>query len=471
MSGQNSITKEKIQMSVYSVLSKNENAVEVNTKLVINEMEIHSIEELKANFEVNAVLTALNDGTLERFLKSRYYEREAEVISNLRLDDKECLKKLCDILGLDFLKYSVIVIPESEKRLTEIKQFTEDEEVLKNFQKVAFCQEELATLLSKNEKTIYLCHNTFSIPLSKSGVKYIGVDNPSINNPYTKEQYEKAGISIVNIILPTKVSDEMAEEAKDIAIKNGYDDYGEKNSPLATYFHDNLKTAIQFYNIHLPYNASAASKRFKSKFAAQKELAVLIKKPYDKAVNYITPGNSCCVAKTLSEQYAERIKARFNPIAEQLKKLYFAKGKSNEYDKLQSLVSGARKVLLQTFETELTESSDYYGMYKFDYFVESVDIEKNDYSYEEGVFKILERIVGDSVDYTYCGLFDAFMEIEKDLNEHVATFYKTAHNKYLSYLRQIEEKIELLGKDLPEFKKNETIGDYITRTTVNIKDF
>lgn len=458
-------------MSVYNLLNHKETKNEVNTKLLIGEKEIHSIEELKENFEVNAVLAAINDGSLERFLKSRFYEREAKVVSKLQLDDKECLKKLCETLGVDFLKFSVIVTPEVEKRLAEIKQFTDDEDVLNNFQKVAFNQEELAQLLSKDEKIIYLCHNNFSIPLSKTGVKYIGVDNPTINNPYTKEQYEKAGISIENIVLPFKVSDEIAEEAKNIAIKNGYDDYGENNSPLASYFHNQLKTAIPFYNIHLPYSTSAASKRFKSKFTAQKELTELIKKPYDKAVNYITPGNSCCVAKTLSEQYAERIKANFDPIAEQLKQLYSVKGKSNEYDKLQSLVSGAKKALYQAFETELSESSDYYGMYKFDYFVESVDIEKNDYSYEEGVFKILERLIGDSVDYTYCGLFDTFMEIEKDLNYRIATFYKSAHREYITYLRKIEEKIELIGNDLPNFKENETIGDYITRITVSDKNF
>lgn len=458
-------------MSVYNLLNQEETTNEVNTKLVIGEKEIHSIEELKENFEVNAVLTALNDGSLERFLKSRYYEREAEVVSNLKLDDKECLKKLCEALGVDFLKYSVIVTPEVEKRLAEIKQFTNDEDVLNNFQKVALNQEELAQLLSRDEKTIYLCHNNFSIPLSKTGVIYIGVDNPTINNPYTKEQYEKAGITIVNIMLPTKVSDEMAEEAHKTAIKNGYDDYDEKNSSLATYFHNILKNAIPFYNIHLPYNTSAASKRFKSKFAAQKELTELIKKPYDKAVSYITPGNSCCLAKTLSEQYAERVKVYFDPIAEQLKQLYTVKGKSNEYDKLQSLVSGAGKALYQAFETELNDSSDYYRMYKFDYFVESVDIEKNDFSYEEGVFKILEMLVSDSVDYTYCGLFESFLEIEKDLNDRASTFYNSAHREYLNYLHKIEKKIELLGKEFPDFNENETIGDYITRITVSDKGF
>ena len=61
-------------MSVYNLLNHKETKNEVNTKLLIGEKEIHSIEELKENFEVNAVLAALNDGSLERFLKSRFYE-------------------------------------------------------------------------------------------------------------------------------------------------------------------------------------------------------------------------------------------------------------------------------------------------------------------------------------------------------------------------------------------------------------
>ena len=45
---------------------------------------------------------------------------------------------------------------------------------------VAFDQDELNDLLDKGATTIYLCGDTFTIPLSKTGICYIGVNQPVV---------------------------------------------------------------------------------------------------------------------------------------------------------------------------------------------------------------------------------------------------------------------------------------------------
>lgn len=454
-------------MLVNHILEKNENKqTEINTPLYIGEKEIHSLAEIKENFSVNEMLSALNDGSLEKFLRSRFYEREALSVASIKLDDKECIKKLCKVFGVEYSKYAPINTPEMQERLAKIEEFTNDREVLENFQKVALNQEELAKLLSLDEKIIYLCHNIFTIPLSKNGIKYIGVDNATIDNPFTKKQYLKAGITVENIALPEKVSDEMSEYAANVAVKNGYDDYKDKNLPLATYFHNKLKNSFPFYGIRLPYNASIVSKRFKSKYTAEQELKETLKKPYDKAQSYLTVGNAISVSKTLSAYYSDFINNCFNPVIEQLKTLYSLKGKSENFNSLSELVRNSKKILLQKFEDELSNSADYYGMYKFDYFVDSVSIDKNDFRVEKGFWGALEALVGDSIDYTYSDLYSTVCEMEKDVNDRLATFYKSAYAEYLAYLGKIEKEIEVLGSDLPEFNENEDIKAYITRITV-----
>lgn len=447
----------------------NTNNTEVSEpqKLIINGKEIHSLDELRENFDAEEILKALNDGSLKSFLSTHYYEREANAIAGLTLESKYCLKKICTALKVDYLKQDFVMTPEVEARLEVIKQFTTDEKVFQNFSQIALNQEELATLLNNGEKTIYLCHNKFSIPLSQNNVAYIGIDNPTIENAFTAEQYQKAGITIKNISLPSSVSKEMSEYALDVAKQNGYDDYAEKNSPIATYFHNKLKSYERFSHARLPYDSSASHKEFHSEYAAKQALKEYLRKPYDAASALVNTCNSKCVARTTAEEYAKTISDCFDPIRDNLKTLFALKNKSGLYDSLMKLVSGSGKILRAKFEEEITDNQEYYNMYDFDYFVDRVSVEEHDYRTSEGFFKVVETLFQDSIEYTYDDFLGAVFEMEKDINDHVSSFYKSAYSEYLSYVKEIERIFEDLGTDYPEFKDKENISDYLTRISIS----
>ena len=449
-------------------IKANTNNTEVNEpqKLIVNGKEIHSLDELRENFDAEEILKALNDGSLKGFLTSYYYEREAEAIAHLTLEDRDCLKKICTVLNVDYLKQDFVMTPEVEARLEEIRQFTTDEKILQNFSQIALNQAELANLLNIGEKTIYLCHNKFSIPLSKNNITYIGIDNPTLENAFTAEQYQKAGITIKNISLPSSVSREMNDYALDVAKQNGYDDYSEKNSPIATYFHNKLKSYERFSHARLPYDSSASHKEFHSEYAAKQALKEYLRKPYEAASALVSTCNSKCVAKTTADEYSKIIYDCFEPIKDNLKTLFTLKNKSGLYDSLMKLVSGSSKILRAKFEEEITDNQEYYNMYDFNYFVDRVSVEEHDYRTSEGFFKVVETLFADSIEYTYDDFLGAVYEMEKDINDHIASFYKSAYSEYLSYIKEIEKIIEELGTDYPEFKDKESISDYLTRITL-----
>ena len=436
-------------------------------KLILSGDEIHSLDELREKFNAEEVLKALSDGSLKRFLKSHYYEREFDAVSNLTLEDKYCLKKICTALKVDYLKQDFVMTAEVEARLKVLKEFTSDEKILQNFNQVALDQEELANLINRGEKTIYLCNNKFSIPLSKNNITYIGIDNPTIENAFTSEQYKKAGIIVENINLPSNVSKEMELYASDVAKQNGYDDYAEKNTPLASYFHNKLKSNIKVPYIRLPYDYSAYNQEFRSEYEAKQALKEYLRKPYNKASSIVNTDNSDCIARTISYEYAKIINDCFDPIKDNLKTLFALKNKSSLYDSLMKLISGSNKALRAKYEKEINDNQEYYNMYDFDYFVDRVSIEKHDYCTSEGALKIFESLFYGGIEFTYNDFLGAVFEMEKDINDHMASFYKAAYYEYLSYVDEIERIIEELGHDFPDFKENESISDYLIRITIN----
>lgn len=62
-------------------------------------IEVRNLEELKEHFSLPKVLDCLKNGMLVRWLHDRCLNDMADQISELALEDKECVKKLCIILG------------------------------------------------------------------------------------------------------------------------------------------------------------------------------------------------------------------------------------------------------------------------------------------------------------------------------------------------------------------------------------
>lgn len=161
------------------------------------------------------------------------------------------------------------ILKAKEETLQKVLKDTgADQSLLKKLDIIAINQEELASLIDADEPQIYLCSNSFSIPISKPGHEYIGIGDVQIDNPFTNEQYSKAGITVTNITLPVTQDPDTSLAASQAAAVNGYDSFHESHSALATLFHNTLK-ANRIYEVYsLPFNASVMGKFYNSRSEA-----------------------------------------------------------------------------------------------------------------------------------------------------------------------------------------------------------
>ena len=54
-----------------------------------NGAEVHTLDELKENFDLESVLVYFTDGKLATWLADRYYDEKAEAVSALSADSPE----------------------------------------------------------------------------------------------------------------------------------------------------------------------------------------------------------------------------------------------------------------------------------------------------------------------------------------------------------------------------------------------
>jgi hypothetical protein len=139
--------------------------------------KVMTIDELRANFDLNKIIDYFKDGTLEKFLRDRFYEDEADALKNLNTADKDFVEKLCNIFCIDELPE---IAAWRKERREKLKQFTDDEEIFENIDDVAFNQDELEDILREENipATIYLCDKIFRFNsgiLKKTNIRYVGI--------------------------------------------------------------------------------------------------------------------------------------------------------------------------------------------------------------------------------------------------------------------------------------------------------
>jgi len=195
-----------------------------------NGVHVRTIEELKDNFDINKVVGYFLEGKLQTWLADRYYDEEAERIDELTADDTDIARKICTIFGVEYTEtenVDIDKIKSDNERITKIKLFTDDEEIIKNIDSVAFTQEELAVLYDKGIEKIYLCEGFFSIPKSKSNLEYIVlgeaqvkginsktiIENEDMLNNWIKQVVSEAEEEIGN---PLEFSEEVVEAMGEI---------------------------------------------------------------------------------------------------------------------------------------------------------------------------------------------------------------------------------------------------------------
>jgi len=436
--------------------------------LMMGGTETDSLSELREHFVLEEAISYVQDRTLIRWLKQLYYEKEAAAVRKLRVSAGEHFtdkqkRELCEILGV---AYQTSLAGEEkdalDKHIEALERFTDDETVLKNSAIVALNQKQLAKLLNDGEKKIYLCHNEFSIPLKKTGIYYIGVDNPVISNPFTAEQFKKLNITMENIILPTEIDPETEDTLNYAAKESGYDFYYEKHSELENAVHTELKCDVLFYPYHLTDNSG--DNYFKSKYECEKAGDACIRKAYDEAHDILSTSHSNCILNHALDYYCGWIERCFKDIMPQLENVCQKQGLNEPFAKLKSLVDNIKKTLKTRFTQELEENSSYYHLYHFSYFRDKVTVQRIDYGVDgEGLSFLWGVLTDEGTEYCFEGAFDAIIEMNNDLEKLVATFTNKAHEIYQKYVEEIESCIQPIAKALPVMKEKEKLAEYINR--------
>ena len=175
-----------------------------------NKVMVRSIEELKSNYNAEKVTEYFLNRKLLTWLEDRGYDEEAEMVRELsEQPHNDPAAKLAKIFGVEITEsVDVETLEIRRKKLEKLREITSDDEILDNVDYVAFSQEELGDLLDEEAEVIYLCGESFRIPLSVKNVRYVGVNNPAVTISGKGEiDLEANGIIIERCELPQEIKE------------------------------------------------------------------------------------------------------------------------------------------------------------------------------------------------------------------------------------------------------------------------
>lgn len=164
--------------------------------------EVRTLDELREHFDLQAILEYYKNGKLLTWLEDRYLEGEAEAIQALDESAPDFQRRLCEIFQVEYTGDDVDLeaIERRQERLKRLRSITDDAEYIQNIDRVAFDQEELADLLDEGEEKIYLCEEHFTVPASRKGVSYVGINNPAVHiSGKVTEDVAELGIEFIEV--------------------------------------------------------------------------------------------------------------------------------------------------------------------------------------------------------------------------------------------------------------------------------
>lgn len=178
-------------------------------------VEVRTIEELRENFSLEKVMFYFSNGKLVTWLKDRYLDDLAAEVEALEADNDSLPEKLCEIFDVEYDKEAMEDLEkaaEINRKKELLKNYTTEDKYFEVVEKIAFDQDELYDLLDEDESTIYLCGEKFSVPISKNGVTYIGVNKPMVVIS-SKEivDFGEKNISFENIVFDEKYQELLNE--------------------------------------------------------------------------------------------------------------------------------------------------------------------------------------------------------------------------------------------------------------------
>ena len=270
----------------------------------------------------------------------------------------------------------------------------------------------------------------------------------------------------LEIILPPFLTKKIEAQKFKFIKPKGKHTMSSNASPLINSILEKLQVSPYSHTYMIPTDHVPLVQEFRSKQKCKDTAIQCLQKSYEFAQSCITPGNKHCVALDTADYYAQVINHCFTPFIDSLK-IYCRKvNKDTVYQQLRSLLDQCKNKLQLVFEKELRDSSDYYSMYRFDYFVDQIEIEEQDYRInDKGLLRLLDTLAAHNIDYTFTGCLEAIGEMNLDLQRNLTTFFNAAYNEYTSLVSEIEFLVNVLGTELPEIKYGETLNDYIMRIT------
>lgn len=186
-----------------------------------NDIKVTTIEALKENYNAEKVTEYFLNGKLLTWLEDRYYDEEAEQVRGLdQQSGNNPAAKLAKIFGVEINEsVDVEALEIRREKLEKLREITGDNEILDNVDHVAFSQEELGELLDDEVEVIYLCGESFRIPLSVKNVRYVGVNDPAVTISGKGDvDLEANGIIIERCELPEEIKEKISVPQK----KSGY---------------------------------------------------------------------------------------------------------------------------------------------------------------------------------------------------------------------------------------------------------
>ena len=183
-----------------------------------NGAEVRSLSELKENFSLTQALLYLENGKLIAWLRDRYEDEIADALEKLELSDKELPRKVSEIFGVPYDDETERNMERALKRKRKLNLFTEyniDSKYKQNVDNIAYDQDDLYDLLDSGAETVYLYGEKFYIPLGKSNVSYIGINEPVVVISSEKVvDFSAKGITFENCVFNEKYAQLVANDEK-----------------------------------------------------------------------------------------------------------------------------------------------------------------------------------------------------------------------------------------------------------------
>ena len=182
--------------------------------LMDGDCTVNTVAELREHFSILRILTYVSEdkASLITFLRDRYENETADNIEALDLNDDHLSKRICEIFNVEYNEQqdvSLDDVKEAKEKREKLLQFTQDEDILSHAADCAFDQNGLYDLLDAEKKTIYLCGESFNIPVSKNGISYVGIkindkEPVAVINSKEKIDFSSRGIMLAGVSFDEK---------------------------------------------------------------------------------------------------------------------------------------------------------------------------------------------------------------------------------------------------------------------------